>query len=377
VNQTIKSDKSDISEVVGILRSIAVNSLARMYRPEKKLFSFRLRKKEREEILEGISRRYTAIALIGMAGEDRHITSEVLKKHSPQEVCERLLDDCGQSQELGEVALTIWAARVLGHKNAKKALTRLKLMEPTKGLYRTVELSWALTALVAGDGEPADVPLAKKIADSLMDSFNSQSAIFPHTPTRQGLSSLRSHVSCFADFVYPIQALSNYYKKTADSNAVEIADRCAECMCKLQGPQGQWWWHYDVRTGRIVEHYPVYSVHQDSMAPMALFALADACGKKDYSEAIEKSLNWLTNPPEIQDSLIDRERNVIWRKIARREPFKLVRKMQAVASYLHPAFRMPGADFLFPAVSIDYESRPYHMGWILYAWPVERTMRDN
>jgi hypothetical protein len=376
VKQTTKSDISDISEIVGALRSIAVNLLARMYRPEEKLFSFRLRKKGREEILEGISRRYTAIALIGMAGEDRHIASEVLKKHSLQDVCERLLDDCEQSQELGEVALTTWAARVLRHKHAHKAVTTLKLMEPAKGLYRTVELSWALTALVAGDGEPADAPLAKKIADTLIASFNRQSGLFPHAPAGKGLSSLRSHVSCFADFVYPIQALSYYYRKTADSNAAEIATRCAECMCKLQGLQGQWWWHYDVRTGRVVERYPVYSVHQDAMAPMALFALANACGK-DYSEAIEKSLRWLTNPPEIQGSLIDTGRNIIWRKIARREPFKLVRKLQATASYLHPAFRVPGADFLFPAVSIDYESRPYHMGWILYAWPDERAMRDK
>ncbi len=377
MKQTTKSDISDISEVVGTLRSIAVNSLARMYRPEEKLFSFRLRKKGREEILEGISRRYTAIALIGMAGEDRHITSEVLKKHSLQDVCERLLNDCGQSQELGEVALTTWAARVLRHKDAHKAVMTLKLMEPEKGLYRTVELSWALTALIAGDSEPADAPLAKKIADMLITSFNSQSGLFPHAPAGKGLSSLRSHVSCFADFVYPIQALSYYYKKTADTNAAEIAGRCAECMCKLQGLQGQWWWHYDLRTGRVVERFPVYSVHQDSMAPMALFDLADACGKKDYSEAIEKSLRWLANPPEIPESLIDRERDIIWRKIARREPVKLVRKLQATASYIHPALRVPGADFLFPAVSIDYESRPYHMGWILYAWPGERTMRNK
>ena len=377
MNQTTKSDISDISEVVGALRSIAVNSLARMYRPEQKLFAFRLRKKGREEILEGISRRYTAIALVGMAGEDRHITSEVLKKHSLQDVCERLLDDCGQSRELGELALTTWAAKVLRHKDAHKAVTALKLMEPAKGLYRTVELSWALTALVAGDSEPAEAPLAKKIADTLIASFNRQSGLFPHAPTRKGLSSLRSHVSCFADFVYPIQALSFYYQATGDSRASEIACACAEKMCELQGPQGQWWWHYDLRTGRVVERYPVYSVHQDSMAPMALFALADACDKKDHSEAIDKSLGWLTNPPEIPNSLIDRERNVIWRKVARREPFKLVRKLQATASYLHQTLRVPGADLLFPAVSIDYESRPYHMGWILYAWPDEHLTRDK
>lgn len=373
MKQINQSDISGLSEDIGLLRSIAVNSLAKMYLPEEKLFAFRLRKNGQAEIIEGISRRYTAIALIGLLDEEPHIVSEVLRKHNLHDICERLLDDCGQSQELGEVALTTWAARLLRHKHAHKAVTKLKSMEPEKGAYRSVELSWALISLLAGDDEPAELPFAEKIAETLIASFNRQSALFPHA---SGLSSLRSHVSCFADFVYPIQALSYYYRKTADPKAAETAKSCAECMCKLQGPRGQWWWHYDVRTGRVVEQYPVYSVHQDAMAPMALFALADACGT-DYSEAVKKSLGWLTNPPESPGSLIDRERNIIWRKIARREPFKLVRKLQAAASYLNPRLRAPGVDILFPPVSVDYESRPYEMGWLLHAWSDKRVAKDK
>jgi hypothetical protein len=111
----------------------------------------------------------------------------------------------------------------------------------------------------------------------------------------------------------------------------------------------------------------VYSVHQDSMVPMALFALAKACGR-DYSASIEKGLHWLANPPEIPGTLVDTERDVIWRKVARREPGRLVTRLQAMASYIHPAIRLPGVDVAFPPSSVDYESRPYHMGWILHAW---------
>ena len=60
-------------------------------------------------------------------------------------------------------------------------------------------------------------------------------------------------------------------------------------ICELQGPDGQWWWHYDTRTGKVVEGYPVYSVHQDSMAPMALLDLEDAGGPQ-HSEAITRGL---------------------------------------------------------------------------------------
>ncbi|HUU17737.1 MAG TPA: hypothetical protein VMW72_11350 [Sedimentisphaerales bacterium] len=372
VSQRSQSDIPAVSEVVRKLRSIAVHSLARMYRPKERLFAFRLRRNGKGEVLEGVSQRYTATALIGLAGEDQHIAAEVLGNNSRHDVCGQLIADCGESQEMGEVALTTWAARMLQHPHAHEAVETLKGMDPAGGAYPTVELSWALTALVIDGSEATDMAIAERIADSLMDSFRQESGIFPHEPAKKGLSALRAHISCFADFLYPIQALSYYYLVTGDARAAEIACRCADRMCQLQGPKGQWWWHFDIRTGRVVEYYPVYSVHQDSMAPMALFALAKACDR-DYSESIEKGLRWLFNPLEIPGSLIDTERNIIWRKVARREPCRLVRYLQAAASRLHPAIRMPAVDAAFPLSSIDYESRPYHMGWIVHAWPANRT----
>ena len=367
-----QSNIPTVSEVVRKLRSIAIHSLARMYRPKERLFAFRLRRNGRGEVLEGVSRRYTAMALIGLAGEDQHIVAEVLGNHSREDVCGRLLADFDESQELGEVALTTWAARMLQHSYAYKAVEMLRRMDPARGVYPTIELSWALTALVIGGCPTTDMPLARRIADVLMGSFRQKSGLFPHGPARKGLLGLGAHVSCFADFVYPIQALSYYYQATGDALAAEIACSCADRMCQFQGAEGQWWWHFDVRTGQVVERYPVYSVHQDSMVPMALFALAKACGR-DYSASIEKGLHWLANPPEIPGTLVDTERDVIWRKVARREPGRLVTRLQAMASYIHPAIRLPGVDVVFPPNSIDYESRPYHMGWILHAWPAKRT----
>jgi hypothetical protein len=341
-----------------------------MYRPEEQLFAFRLRRNDEGEVLEGVSRRYTAIALIGLAGEDQHIAAEVLNNHSLNDVCDRLLNDVYETKDLGEVALTTWAARALGHSKASIAVKALQPMEPGQRPYPTIELSWALTALVFGSCEVTDMALAERIANALMTSFKWESGLFPHGPARKGMAALGAHVSNFADFVYPIQALSYYHKASGDTKAAEVACCCAEHMCKLQGIEGQWWWHFDVRTGRVVERYPVYAVHQDAMAPMALFALSKACGQ-NHCDSIEKGLRWLVNPPEKAGTLIDAERNVIWRKVARREPRRLVRKLQAAASGLHSALRMPGVDVCFPPVSTDYESRPYEMGWILHAWPAQ------
>jgi hypothetical protein len=180
-------------------------------------------------------------------------------------------------------------------------------------------------------------------------------------------------VACYADLVYPIQAFSYHYQATRRQDSIEMARRCAKVMCSLQGPAGQWWWHYNARIGSVIEGYPVYAIHQDAMGPMCLFALEDACGQRHH-DAVEKSVGWLIRTPELGGgSLVDVREGLIWRKVARHEPNKLVRTLQATASKLHPSLRVPGLDSISKPNWIDYESRPYHMGWLLHAFTEPRV----
>ncbi len=367
-------DRRSIGDIVRQVRAIAIQSLPRMYYADQRLFAFRLRRNGDEGIREGVSRRYTAIVLIGLADEGRDVTAEVLGGHRPEDVCTRLLEDIDAMSDLGEVALTAWAARALHHAKAPAAIRALRQREPWSRPYPTVELSWALTALVADGSEATDMAQAQMTARALLGTFRPQSNIFAHCSPGSEAPRLRAHVSCFADLVYPIQALSYYHRATGDAPAAEAAIQCANHTCQLQGAAGQWWWHYDVRTGRVLERYPVYAVHQHAMAPMALFALAKMCGQ-DHSASIGRSLRWLDSPVESTGSLIDTEHRVIWRKVARREPRRLVRGLQAVASCVHPGLRAPAVDLLFPPVAIDYETRPYEMGWILHAWPAGHELQ--
>ena len=358
---------STLAPTADALRELALRALARMYRRGQGMFAFRLRRKNGQDVLEGTSVRYTAIALIGLARQPEDVATGILAGEGPMDVCSRLLKEAESFQDVGEVALTLWAARALGHPDAPKALQRLRGMDPVHESHPTVELSWCLTSLACA-GELADKQLAASICERLLASFNRRTGMFPHWPAGSKAPFLRRHVSCFADFVYPIQSLSYYHMATAVGEADEAARLCARRMCELQGPHGQWWWHFDVRTGRVVERYPVYAVHQDAMAPMALSALAKACGDQ-HTWAIQAGLAWLQHAPEIGSSLIDDAADVIWRKVARHEPGKLVRGLQASASRLHPTLRAPGMNLAFRPGWIDYESRPYHMGWILDTWP--------
>jgi hypothetical protein len=280
-----------------------------------------------------------------------------------------MIKDIRSEENLGTVALTLWAARALQLDEASEALSRMRDLRPDEGSHATVELAWALTALaIDGASSSCDDELARSIARRLMSSYVSATGMFPHASPGGRRAFLRAHVACFADLVYPIQALAHYHARTGDAEAIAIARSCADATCRLQGPAGQWWWHYDIRTGRVIERYPVYAVHQDAMAPMALLDLQHCGGDGDYREAIDRGLNWLHEPPEIADSLIDHTAGVIWRKVARREPRKFARSAQALASRVHGALRIPGVDALFPPRCIDYECRPYHLGWLLYAW---------
>ncbi|NLX13671.1 MAG: hypothetical protein GXY44_08470 [Phycisphaerales bacterium] len=277
-----------------------------------------------------------------------------------------MLKSIDQSDDLGEVALTLWAARAHGHPEANRARDKLKALHPETGAFPTVELAWSLKALLVGDHPGDETALAESLARRLLYSFQFQSALFPHWPADVPVPWWRAHVTCFADQVYPIHALAHYYGITGEPRAKTTAVQSAEKICSLQGAAGQWWWHYDVRTGRVLEGYPVYAVHQDAMAPMALFDLEKACGVS-CKNAVDLGMCWLLNAPEISGSLWDNDAGVIWRKVARHEPGKLVRGLQAMASRVHPRLHIP-MNRMFPPGCIDYESRPYHMGWILYAW---------
>jgi hypothetical protein len=355
------------------LRRLAISGLARMYRPNEELFAFRIRRAAHQLLLEGSSPRYTAIALMGLAGEDEAVQASVLAGSGVRAACARLVREVPGLKRLGDVALVLWAACTVGHPDQRSVTDRLLAFLPDEKAYPTVEVAWTLAALCAASDIRAE-PLRHRLARRLIDSYEPSAATFPHV-LGASAGRLRQHVSCFADLVYPTHALARYASLCGDPEAREVALLCARGICARQGPDGQWWWHYDHRSGRIVEPYPVYAVHQDAMAPMALFAVEDATGVM-FDAEIGRSLDWLALAPELGGgSLIDEHAGLIWRKVARREPNKLSRYVQAMASRFHQELRVPGLDMILPARVIDYEDRPYHLGWLLYAWPAARLAR--
>jgi hypothetical protein len=342
-----------------------------MYDSRAGRFVFRLRRAGSRIVPEGLSDRYTAISLLGLSLEAPAAVRSVLHGSEPGAVWRSLAERSERTTNLGDAALTLWAGVALGQRRREALVSRLVDMRPAEAHHSTVEVSWTLAALTLDADAPVG-DLRERLARRLLDAQGPRSGAFPHV---LGGGGLRGHVCCFADLVYPIQALSLRAERRDDRAAAAAARRAAELIVRRQGSAGQWWWHYDLRTGDVIEEYPVYAVHQDAMAPMALFAAGCGTGI-DLEGAVHLGLDWLDRSPELGGgSLVDEGAGLTWRKVARREPGKLSRSLQSAASRLHESLRVPGLDLAFPARAIDYEDRPYHLGWLLHAFPPEEGSR--
>lgn len=353
------------AEFLRRVRGTCISSLGRMYLGDGE-FAFRIRRDGTGTILEGKNPRYDAIVAIGLSREEAGTAATVVGDGGIGAILSALRRKVGTEGNLGNSALALWAAAAGG---ADRDDFRRKLLSyrPEAAPYPTVEVAWALAALVE-DRSPEGADAARRIAARLVAA--SPAGIFPHVLGDGG--GRRGHVACFADQVYPVQALARFHGAFGDEGALEAAARTGRRICDLQGAEGQWWWHYDVRTGSVLEGYPVYAIHQDAMAPMALFDLF-AAGGPDLGGHVARGVRWLSSSVEIGGrSLHDEVEGVVWRKVARREPGKATRYLQAGLSALHPSFRLPAADLLFPPLSIDREDRPYHPGWFFEAWSPRR-----
>lgn len=305
---------------------------------------------------EGRSIRYAAIVALGLAALDEERQRAALAGDSLHDLVGRLVKRLPEVTGLGDAALICWAAAESGHADLDAALRRLGELDRAGQVF-TVEASWALAALVAAG---ADVDRAReRVLGGL-----AKDRIYRHTLGEGGLVPwFRAHVGCFADQVYPLQALARLHAATGDNEALRAAEQVAAGICQAQGERGEWWWHYDARSGEVVEGYPVYSVHQLAMAPMALLDLADAGGTA-YVAEISKGLDWMIERPAF---VLD-ELALTWRKEARADPRKLVRGLRAAATRVHAGGALGVLDRVYPPVAVDRECRPYELGWLLYAW---------
>ena len=311
----------------------------------------------------GTSLRYGAIAALGLLRLPEAEQRVVLGGQTCDDLLDRLAKGLDASTNVGDAAVVSWACAEIGHGGLARGLDRLAELDRPDAPLDVLSAAWVVTALVAARTQ-ADVE--ERLAAARGRLLGARGAVvYPHTT---GASAwYRAHVGSFADQVYPIQALARLHGSADDPEALAVANSVAGVICAAQGDAGQWWWHYDSRTGEVVEGYPVYTVHQHAMAPMALLDLADA-GGDGHLDNIRLGLRWLAGPPEADEELVLDTPPITWRKVARADPRKVVRGLRAASTRVRPGMSLPALDRMYRPGAVDHECRPYELGWLLMTW---------
>jgi hypothetical protein len=353
------------------LLQISVHGLPQMYREDTDSFAFtRARRDDGTLELRGTSLRYGAIVALGAYFLPEAEQKAVLAGRSLSDFIASLVGHVDGSTNLGDAALILWATAQAGHPLLPVALDRLRRLDRLTAPEYVVETAWVVAGLAAARHQVDVEAYLGRARDRLLGCVVPGSPVFPHVTGPGLVKTYRSHIACFADQVYPIQALARLHHSGHDPEALHMAMRTAAQICRLQGDAGQWWWHYDARTGAVVEGYPVYTVHQHAMGPMALLDLTEA-GGGDYAEPIRRGLTWLDGPPELgadAEPMVLDEAGVTWRKVYRGDPRKVVRGLHSMTTRAVPGLKVPGVDAVYKPRAIDYECRPYEFGWLLFSW---------
>ncbi|HEY6377502.1 MAG TPA: hypothetical protein VIX90_18420 [Edaphobacter sp.] len=351
----------DIAE----LCDMAANGLVSMLDPATQIFCHIYRRTDGEMTRQGLSRRYTMMTLLGL---HRY---EISGRSSPvaiSSVLEALLEDIRWISGVGDLGLLLWTCAELVPDQVPKVYQQVKastaLSRFSDGRQgHTMEVAWYLTGLMSccrvGNSDlPGLLDQAMVARDTLKNNCGI-SGVYGHR-RRSGMAGyVRRRIGSFADQVYPTIALAQMALTLNDDEARQMALYTARTMCQLQAPLGEWSWQYDAVSGRVVSRYPVYSVHQHAMAPMMLFAAGEAADW-DFSSSVYKGLAWIGGNNELQRNFIEPALGLVWRCVY----------LQPVDSYADRGLRMLGMrdGTSSTSLKVNYECRPYELGWLLYAF---------
>ena len=313
----------------------------------------------------GTSLRYGAITALGLLRAPEPDQRRVLAGQTSDDLVGKLAKRLDEITGLGDAALVCWAAAEAGHGELPHAVERLRQLDRPGLPVDVVSAAWVVSALVAARPH-ADVEQHLAAARGRLLAARGAVA-YPHT-IGGGTRWYRAHVGSFADQVYPVQALARLHGSADDPEALATAEAVAGVICAAQGGAGQWWWHYDSRTGGVVEGYPVYSVHQHAMAPDGTARPGRRWGHRTISTRSAAGLRWMADRPETGVDLVLDEPPITWRKVARGDRRKLVRGLQAASTRVRPGMRVPVLDRLYRPGTVDHECRPYELGWLLLTW---------
>jgi hypothetical protein len=211
------------------------------------------------------------------------------------------------------------------------------------------------------------------IADSLfhhLDThYSCSSGLF-----YEGAKGFRRRFSSFATQTYLTLACYIYGEWSKKRRARDLANKCSAKLISLQGPQGEWPWFYHTPSGRVVDYYEVYSVHQHGMAP-AFLAHSEKHGVAGAANAMLRGFNWIYGQNQRGQSMLWKREHLICRSIIRKG--ELNSKAKRVGRAIINSATGGGQRLVKRAdTALRLECRSYELGWTLWSFGRRNDLRS-
>jgi hypothetical protein len=270
--------------------------------------------------------------------------------------------------------MALWAGAELRlpiPKQVRLELTAILSDQSQWRAFRAQDLGMLLTGVIAQAraGESEWLCFAGPLYRFLKERFQGESGLFFDAP-----SGFRRRFASFATQTYLSIACYQYGEFTGDVSALVMADTCVRNLIALQGPQGEWPWFFDAMSGRVLDFYEVYSVHQYGMAP-ALLEWAERFGRRGARDALVKGFNWVLGHNQLGRTMLVPELSLTIRSQVRKHELKT--KAPRMLRALKNAWLRNGEMLIDPAsVGVRLECRSYELGWILWSFGRRTDLRD-
>lgn len=204
-------------------------------------------------------------------------------------------------------------------------------------------------------------PIASGLFNFLQEGFHSPSHLFFNSCYQP-----RGRFSSFATQTYLTLASYCYGDFAGEEKAISMANQATKKLIELQGPNGEWPWFFDSSTGRVLDYYEVYSVHQYGMAP-AFLEWGERLGVEGARDALIKGFHWVLGENQLSIPMIIPELSLSIRSQVRKG--ELDTKRWRVLRAIRNATLGWNGEFAAPAnVVLRRECRSYELGWILWSF---------
>lgn len=303
-----------------------------------------------------------AIVLLGLLRAD-----EVGLRHpfSTGSLRTRVLGDLGgQAVGPGELGLALWAeSRADG--GAIGEITGL-IADRTADRFDQIpleQLAWLVSGLTASSertgGDQITALLDRAEAELLIRMAAGTGLM--HDPYHR----IGGGLTPVAGQFHSLIALDQLVRSERSEGNRESAQRLATALLNLQREDGSWPGIVDSLRGEAAALYPVLTVTQIALVPIALRSAERLGLEGAFGQAIESSLGWVSGGNRLGFDLVHEEEARLDRGILpRREPGPVSRGFSTAARRLRGRLPEPEPGRLI----LDPDVASEDLGWLLEAW---------